>query len=563
MRSKIIWLSLIASLSLWGWERNGSPVCQAEGGQGNIRATALNGGRIAILWEDGRAGHPNYTLYMQVMDSTGQPLLQKDGIMIPDTFHQRKPQIATDGEYVYIVYEDYRGGFEDGNIYLTKINGFTGEKIGGDIPICTADGNQYDPRLCLSSEGGVWVCWQDYRSGDADVYIAKISPEGEKVFEVPVCSLPGGQGTPMAVPSGEGCIIFWGDSRDSLPGVYGQRITGDSPSGQWGANGKLIIPFPQGAYSQNLALSPERGYFFPYAISDEREGSILHDVFITGTWQRVDSLGNLLWEPPPDVPSPYHIVPNGASGVIGCFGSYRDESHPYSRVFAVQIDSSAKPIWEKLLIWQSPYYDTTTYITYPTLTDDSYQGAVLTWVQDDYTGNKLLITRADSSGEVVWNPPHIISDSPYEKAHPFVIKGPDNGYIVVYEENHPNTGWDIMGIYVDSTGEKGIEERDGRWKMLDNRILSAVPNPFGEFVVISYQLSVKASVSLKVYDAMGKLVRILTSPQTLKPGVYNVRWDGRDSFGKKLPSGIYFYQLEIGRKRSLTDKVILIRKEGL
>jgi len=275
-------------------------------------------------------------------------------------------------------------------------------------------------------------------------------------------------------------------------------------------------------------------------------------------------LGNLLWEPPPDVISAYHMVSNGASGVIGGIGNDRGSWDPHSAVIVSQIDSSGNAIWGRgIEVWESPVCDTSQFRTYPTLTDDSHLGAVITWVQDDYTGNKLLIARVDSSGRVVWNPPHIISNSPYEKAHPFVIKGPDNGYIVVYEENHPNTGWDIMGIYVDSTGEKGIEERDGRWRMLDNRILLAVPNPFGEFVVISYQLSVKASVSLKVYDAMGKLVRILTSPQTLKPGVYNVRWDGRDSFGKKLPSGIYFYQLEIGRKRSLTDKVILIRKEGL
>ncbi len=86
----------------------------------------------------------------------------------------------------------------------------------------------------------------------------------------------------------------------------------------------------------------------------------------------------------------------------------------------------------------------------------------------------------------------------------------------------------------------GIEEK--RVKPLQRINLS--PNPFKEFTVISFQLPAKMDVSLKVYDATGKLVRVLLRTQSLRPGVYNVKWEGKD-----LPSGIYFYELELSGER--------------
>jgi len=84
--------------------------------------------------------------------------------------------------------------------------------------------------------------------------------------------------------------------------------------------------------------------------------------------------------------------------------------------------------------------------------------------------------------------------------------------------------------------------------------LSVLSVPATAPVIIRWQVSQKANVSLKVYDAAGQLVRTLASGRT-KPGAYTAVWDGTDSKGKRLAAGVYFYSLETGEKK-LSRKVV-------
>lgn len=51
-------------------------------------------------------------------------------------------------------------------------------------------------------------------------------------------------------------------------------------------------------------------------------------------------------------------------------------------------------------------------------------------------------------------------------------------------------------------------------------------------------------ITLKVYNILGRLVRILVDEEKI-PGNYEAVWDGKDSFGKEVSSGIYFYRLDV------------------
>ena len=49
-------------------------------------------------------------------------------------------------------------------------------------------------------------------------------------------------------------------------------------------------------------------------------------------------------------------------------------------------------------------------------------------------------------------------------------------------------------------------------------------------------------MSLKIYDAAGRLVRTLAEgPEGV--GDHSVSWDGRDDSGAAMSSGVYFYRL--------------------
>lgn len=88
---------------------------------------------------------------------------------------------------------------------------------------------------------------------------------------------------------------------------------------------------------------------------------------------------------------------------------------------------------------------------------------------------------------------------------------------------------------------------DGIGQPAQNLLLQNYPNPFNPETWIPYQLSEDSSVSVSIYDTTGQLVRTL--PLGFQAaGFYNSReraayWDGRNTLGERVASGIYFYQL--------------------
>lgn len=97
------------------------------------------------------------------------------------------------------------------------------------------------------------------------------------------------------------------------------------------------------------------------------------------------------------------------------------------------------------------------------------------------------------------------------------------------------------------------------------------PNPFNVATDIRYQISdsryrireargkIPIHTTLKLYNILGQEVRTLVSePQEV--GYYTVTWDGRDSQGRNVPSGVYFYKFSLnGSLWSETKRMVLLR----
>jgi hypothetical protein len=69
-----------------------------------------------------------------------------------------------------------------------------------------------------------------------------------------------------------------------------------------------------------------------------------------------------------------------------------------------------------------------------------------------------------------------------------------------------------------------------------------VPNPFNPVTTIRFGLPVSSSVSLRIYDTAGRLIRVLVDDQR-GAGRYEAIWDGLDRAGRPVASGVYFYRL--------------------
>jgi hypothetical protein len=83
------------------------------------------------------------------------------------------------------------------------------------------------------------------------------------------------------------------------------------------------------------------------------------------------------------------------------------------------------------------------------------------------------------------------------------------------------------------------------------------PNPFNPATQISYHLPKAAHVKLAIYNLQGQEIKTLVD-EFQSAGKKSVIWNGTDSQGKEITSGIYFYRLSAGRFRE-TKKMILMR----
>lgn len=84
-----------------------------------------------------------------------------------------------------------------------------------------------------------------------------------------------------------------------------------------------------------------------------------------------------------------------------------------------------------------------------------------------------------------------------------------------------------------------------------------VPNPFNSQTVIPYFLSKPDLVRVEVFALTGQRVATLRQG-TQQAGQHRIHWDGRDSEGRSLASGIYLYRL-VTAEGILTRKLILLR----
>jgi 3-phytase len=97
---------------------------------------------------------------------------------------------------------------------------------------------------------------------------------------------------------------------------------------------------------------------------------------------------------------------------------------------------------------------------------------------------------------------------------------------------------------------------------LESELSAAIPaarfsNPFRPGAKVHWSLPTAASVDLSVFDARGvRVAQLVQAP--LGRGVHDLAWDGRDTRGRRLPSGVYMLRLQAGAKIR-SQKLTLLR----
>ena len=187
-------------------------------------------GAAIFVWSDTRYGMRN--VFAHKIDKSGDFVWGESGTAITDLpGRQEDPVAIEDGSGgAFIAWVDYR--FDDsGDIFMQHVddNGVMLLDPNG-VALAQQNGKQISINMCTDSLGGVYVTWQDKRSGvDDDIYGTHVSSDHTIIAPgsgVPIVSLGGTQSAKSIEYAGNNqAFICWSDSRlgENID-IYGQRL---------------------------------------------------------------------------------------------------------------------------------------------------------------------------------------------------------------------------------------------------------------------------------------------------------------------------------------------------
>lgn len=111
-----------------------------------------------------------------------------------------------------------------------------------------------------------------------------------------------------------------------------------------------------------------------------------------------------------------------------------------------------------------------------------------------------------------------------------------------------SVNWDTANV----VGIRDLAQAPAEFELYPN-----YPNPFNPTTTIRYSLAEQSDVSMAIYDATGRPVRILINAQQ-SAGNYNIQWNGTDTEGLGVPTGVYFARLKAG-EHSQTIKMVYLK----
>ena len=192
------------------------------------------------------------------------------------------------------------------------------------------------------------------------------------------------------------------------------------------------------------------------------------------------------------------------------------------------------------------------------------------WVDYPLPGSRLLHHK------------YMVVDANWTDHDPLVATGSHNYSFSANSVNDENTlilhSQSVANMYLQEfaqryhesggTGDLGVLTAvDGEAAAPGSVILGAVssyPNPFNPTTNISFTTKQDAQVDVKIYDASGRLQRVLAEGRQMGRGLHVMGWDGTDEMGNHLPSGTYFTQIYAvaplnGHNEKGTHKLVLIQ----
>jgi hypothetical protein len=141
---------------------------------------------------------------------------------------------------------------------------------------------------------------------------------------------------------------------------------------------------------------------------------------------------------------------------------------------------------------------------------------------------------------------------------------------------HKDVTWDATGDSNIVVETKVVNPKNWEFVLLENgseqlatddpitfispeeyRLEQNYPNPFNPNTTIQYTLPINRKVSIKIYNVNGQLVNTLVNNKLVSAGTHKVMWNGKNTNGLQVSTGMYFYSLEWAGMKKVKSMTLL------
>lgn len=202
----------------------------------------------------------------------------------------------------------------------------------------------------------------------------------------------------------------------------------------------------------------------------------------------------------------------------------------------IKTDENGNEVWKNLYGGEYSTWGRTIYNT----SDGGYIASGQITVSSDINSETdLWLLKITSDGEEEWSERY--GESPGSEDAIYMVPCSD-GYIIAGTRMFSDYRKDFIVTKTEAL-ISGTPHEDVL--PLEFGLLQNFPNPFNPSTMVMFSLPENAIVKLNVYDNLGRLVNNLIN-ERMPVGNHSTVWNGKDSNGNEVPSGIYFCQLKTG-----------------
>lgn len=446
-----------------------------------------------------------------------------------NSFSSGSPSIASNEEYVHVVWQDGRDGNDE--IYYKRSTN-SGANWSSDERLTNQSNFSRFPEIALSGSK-VFVAWTDERNGvgHSEIYLKRSTDFGATWSDdFRVSNNTGSSNNPSLTNNGDLICIAWEDNRDGNTEIYTRR----SPDGgiSWGPETRLTN---NPANSQNAAISISEQNVFA-AWQDNRDGNfeIYYIRSLDGgiSWGSETRLtNNSSWSSSPSVSNSGQFVLIGwgeASGSNSKNYYKKTTNNGVTWLPEYQLSSNSSSSYAPDVIITSTNLVHTAWLDGRNGTNEIFYKTSFDSAQS-WSADFRLTTVSSQNQEISYSERNVNAVWADNRA---------GNYEIYYRRNPTGNPIGIQQISAEVPSGFVLSQN--------------YPNPFNPTTNIRISVPRSGFVNLTVYDITGAAVSVLIN-ENLNAGIFNV-----DFSAQHLASGTYFYRINAAGFTD-TKKMIIIK----